>query len=58
MMPPRSIGVRLPYQRFPTEAAPQWLEIDLKKLSQVDRVRVKWWGLGLRQLKRWNMRHH
>lgn len=29
---------------FPTEAAPQWLEIDLKKLSQVDRVRVKWWG--------------
>lgn len=31
---------------FPTEARPQWLEIDLQKLSQVELVRVKWWGAG------------
>ena len=35
--------------RFPAEARPQWLEIDLQKLSQVKLVRVKWWGAGARK---------
>lgn len=32
------------FLRFPSEMEPQWIEIDLEKVCQIDAVRVKWWG--------------